>query len=65
MKRIAVAFAASLVFAPFSASASASFQELLEPATAGAGCAHRLCKDALQYGDLYLPKAAGCTPSSC
>ncbi|HEX4294197.1 MAG TPA: alpha/beta hydrolase [Rhizomicrobium sp.] len=60
MTRIAAAaLAAILVLAPRSTSASASFQELLTRPRPASDAHIAYGKDALQYGDLYLPKAAG------
>lgn len=60
MTRIAAAaLAAILILAPFRASASASFQELLTRPRPAADAHIAYGADALQYGDLYLPKGAG------
>ncbi len=60
MTRIAAAALAAIVgFAPCSASASASFQELLTRPRPASDAHIAYGKDALQYGDLYLPKGAG------
>ena len=63
MKRAAaLAFAAGVVLAPFAASGSASFQELLTRPRPVPDAHIAYGKDALQYGDLYLPKGGGAHP---
>lgn len=60
MTRIpATVLAASLILAPFPASASASFQELLARPRPTPDAHIPYGKDVLQYGDLYLPKGGG------
>jgi acetyl esterase/lipase len=60
MTRIAAAaLAAILGLAPCCASASASFQELLARPRPAPDAHIAYGRDALQYGDLYLPKGAG------
>jgi acetyl esterase/lipase len=58
----ALAFAAFAALAPFAASASASFQELLTRPRPVPDAHIAYGKDALQYGDLYLPKGGGQHP---